>query len=265
MLSFFATVEVVNRFFGSATILIPLILAPFTLLLILSQNTVPGDLLYPYKRGVEIMILAAASLHPETRVAFRTDLTERRFNEAETLLLAKQDVATLETFLKEVRETETAIAEVSNTTKKAELKKTLIAKIDNYQARLTQIETKVSSAQPTSFDQTGNNIRPPQGSSSQNQDNFFPTSTPVSVQRNTPTTTVPTRKPDQIIPTPSPPVDIGGAIERTKDELEKIKDKTKKEKEENKKEEKEENKDRQDKNDRDHEGKDEGKNRQKKD
>ncbi len=133
-----------NRIFSSATLFIPVLFAPFTLLLILSQNTVPGDLLYPYKRGVEILILAAASVSPTTKAYFQTNLADRRYTEAEMLLLASGDVSALDTFVEEIRQTENTIANVSDTQKKEELEETLIAKIDDYQSRLTQIKTQVN-------------------------------------------------------------------------------------------------------------------------
>lgn len=240
-----------NRFFNSAALIIPLILAPFTGLLILSQNTVPGDLLYPYKRGVEIMILAAASLHPTTKAYFHTDLADRRYNEAEVLLLAKRDVTALETFLAEVRETETAIANVSDITKKEELEETLITKIDDYQSRLTEVETQIAN----------NQVSSPVGGSSQNQEVQTPFSeAPTPTIRTTnPTTAISqptrslTRLPEQPTPIPTqlepihvvqptvPPTapstaEVSGAIVRTKDELEEIKEKVKKEREEKRRE-----------------------------
>lgn len=115
-------------------------LAPFAVLIFLSQNSVPGDLFYPIKRGLEGIVLAAASASPATRVAFRTDLTERRFKEAERLLLAKADTSALDNFILEVQSTQEEVDALSSTLQKSQATEKLIAKIDDYQTKLAQLE-----------------------------------------------------------------------------------------------------------------------------
>src|SRR5258708_3301002 len=122
-------------------------LAPLTVLILLSQNTVPGDLFYPAKRGMENIILAAASVNPSTRVAFRTDLTERRFQEAQQLLTIKADITAYSDFVSEVSVTQQDLASFSNQKQKIELTDKLIAKIDTYQNQLTQVKNQVEIAQ----------------------------------------------------------------------------------------------------------------------
>lgn len=121
------------------------ILAPFTLLILLSQNTVPGDLFYPVKRGLEGVVLTAASASPATRVAFRTDLTERRFKEAEKLLLAKADTTALDSFILEVQSTQEEVDALSSILQKSQATEKLIAKIDDYQVKLTQLQAQTQS------------------------------------------------------------------------------------------------------------------------
>lgn len=122
-------------------------LLPLTVLILISQNSIPGDLFYPVKRGLENVILAAASVNPATKVAFRTDLTERRFNEAAKMLLAKQDVSGLSDFIQEVETTQQAVDNLSNEADKEQLTEKLVSKIDEYQNKLTQVQVQVVSPQ----------------------------------------------------------------------------------------------------------------------
>lgn len=106
----------------------------------------PGDLFYPVKRGLEGIVLAAASASPATRVAFRTDLTERRFKEAERLILAKADATALDSFILEVQSTQEEVDALSSTLQKSQATEKLIAKIDDYQVKLTQIQAQTQSS-----------------------------------------------------------------------------------------------------------------------
>lgn len=124
---------------------------PYTAIIILSQSTVPGDTFYPMKRAVESMILAAASLNPGTKALFHVDLADRRFSEAERLLIAKADASSLKDFLDEVHNSQDAITTLDDPGKKEELKNELLGKIDEYQSRLQQVKEKTTSPQQTGF------------------------------------------------------------------------------------------------------------------
>lgn len=142
-----------KNFLSSTTLIGPLLLAPFTVLILLSQNTVPGNLLYPYKRGLEYMILAAVSINPTTKAYFHADLSDRRYTEAEALLLAKKDVSGLTSFVDEVHTTELAINNVSDPVQKQQMQQNLIAKIDDYQNRLTSVQTQFATNEAASNQQ----------------------------------------------------------------------------------------------------------------
>lgn len=124
---------------------------PYTAIVIFSQNTVPGDTFYPMKRAVESMILAAASLNPGTKALFHVDLADRRFSEAERLLIAKADASSLKDFLDEVHNSQDAITTLDDPGEKEELKNELLGKIDEYQTRLRQVKEKTTSPQQTGF------------------------------------------------------------------------------------------------------------------
>lgn len=137
-----------RNFLNLASWTLLFLFAPFTILVILSQNTFPGDFFYPVKRGLEETILAAASFSPATRVAFRTDLTERRFEEAQKLLLAKSDTSALNSFISEVKSTQEEVDALSNVLQKSQATEKLIAKINDYEVKLTQIQAQSQPAPP---------------------------------------------------------------------------------------------------------------------
>lgn len=160
-------------------------MAPLTILILLSQNTIPGDLFYPVKRGMENVILAAASVNPSTRVAFRTDLTERRFQEAQQLLVIKADPTAFSDFVTQVSTTQQDLSSFSNQQDKIQLSEKLIAKIDQYQNQLTQVQNQVQIAQQSS----------PQNIQTQL------TQTPIPTQTFSPTSSI---SPSQAVQNPTP-------------------------------------------------------------
>ncbi len=134
--------------------------APFTVLILLSQNSIPGDFFYPVKRGLENIILAAASVSPTTKVAFRTGLTQTRFTEAQQLFVSKADTTAFTDFVTEVSSTQKELSTVSNSQDKIQGADKAIAKIEEYQTQLTQLQTQVQVAQALPQDQFQNPVAP---------------------------------------------------------------------------------------------------------
>lgn len=175
-----------RKYLDLSTWIILFALLPVSTLAFLSQNAVPGDLFYPVKRGLENVVLVASSVHPATKVAFRTDLTEQRFKEAENLLVIQGQTTALTDFVAEFQIIEEELAQISSLEDKQELSDKLIAKIDGYETKLAAVQTQIeqqpvqSEPLPTSFQQAP----PPQESTS---------STPAPVgQTASPTPFVPT-------------------------------------------------------------------------
>lgn len=244
-----------NRFFSTATFVIPILFAPLTVLILLSQNTVPGNFLYPYKRGLEVIILAAAKLNPTTEAYFHTSLSDRRYAEAENLLLAKNDISGLSSFVDEVNVTQLAIAQISDQQKQQELNAALIAKIDSYQTGLTKIQVQTAAvtaqevqqqivASPTPFVTlviSTPTVQEVQKNSTQ------PTKEPG---QQIPTATLVVRQPTAVAqqPTIAPSVQtvsntsVVVAISQTQDRLKKIKEKARQDGERDDKKEKEKEK-----------------------
>lgn len=231
-----------RKFLNLTSWVLLFLFAPFTLLILLSQNSVPGDLFYPVKRGLEGIVLAAASASPATRVAFRTDLTERRFKEAQKLLLAKADTTALDSFILEVQSTQEEVDALSSTLQKSQATEKLIAKIDDYQVKLTQIQAQTQSSLQINQPQIVQQQAPPPSDSGQAGQ-----SAPLLSSTNPPQqpTVAVQNLPSQIaVASPEQQRVVSETIVTTKIELERIK-KDLEEKKERHKEEREEKKEEQ--------------------
>lgn len=167
------------------------------------------------------MILAATSLNPTTGAYFHTNLSDRRYTEAESLLLAKNDISGLSSFIDEVSVTQLAITEISDPQKQQELNTALIVKIDSYQSGLTKVQTQVETAASAS-----ENVAQEQSQNIQEaQENPSPAisrQASAPVQESKPQLSVPT-KPPSVETFASVPVTV--AINQTREKLKKIKEK----------------------------------------
>lgn len=192
-------------------VLIVALLLP-TGLVFASQDAVPGDQTYPVKRGLENVIVRLAALHPSTRAFFKTDMANRRYKEAVTLI-RRGDQASSESLVELVTQTQAAaedISQISDPSTKQQLVDNLSKQIVQYKAGLAQLETTAppvaSMPQPPvaqTVDQSPVQPLVP---------TVTPTSTPRSVQTQAPgqagtsaQPTVPVRPPTVIIVTATPP------------------------------------------------------------
>lgn len=133
----------IKKFIDRASWIALFVLTPLVFIVLLSQNAIPGDFLYPVKRGVETTVLAAASINPSTKAAFSTTINDTRFNEAQKLLLAQADTAPLTDLVSQVQSTQVSIANVSDPVQQQALTVKAIAQIDSYQAKLNNTVAQV--------------------------------------------------------------------------------------------------------------------------
>jgi hypothetical protein len=128
---------------------------PIFFLGIISQNSIPGDLLYPLKRIFENVALAAYSVRPVARAGFETQLVNNRFREAEKLLLVRKDTQGLDSFISQIEATKETINSLQDEQQKQILNKQLAEAINNYQQRLQELQSRIAtnktqySPQPT--------------------------------------------------------------------------------------------------------------------
>ncbi len=132
----------IGKFLSVGTWIILFALAPLTVLIFLSQDSIPGDTFYPVKRGMENVILAAASVNPVTRAAFSTDLTTARFKEAQSLVISKSNASGLATFIDDVQSVQLEVANLKDDTQRTKAEEKLISKLEEYQTGLSTLETK---------------------------------------------------------------------------------------------------------------------------
>lgn len=248
-----------GRFFDLSSWIVLFALLPFSVLAFLSQGAVPGDLFYPVKRGLENVVLTASAFHPSTQVAFRTNLTERRFQEAEQLLLSQGQTVALTDFVGHVQTVEEEIIKLSSSEDREKASENLIAKIEEYETKLAVVQAQVEQqpvSQPTPVSEIPQLQQPTPTPTAQTpapgqtatptppQQVKTPTPTPTQTSAPVITTPAPTQKPIIQIPfqpTPTPaqvvisdPVkkeEVVHKVEETKKRLEEIKERVKKEKE----------------------------------
>lgn len=189
-------------------------LTPVTTLALLSTDTIPGETLYPVKRQLEKFALALASIDPETKASLQTKLVDRRFEEASTLVLKRSDDSGLDEFVFQIQTTQKSLNDLESKISKEELTQKLVASINDYQTKLTQVQVQIktqteqsqqvldksqlqqATAQPILFqEQTNETPKPISNVQS-------PTPTPATSLQPTPTDKQANKTPAPI-PTPS--------------------------------------------------------------
>lgn len=188
-----------KKFFNISTWVILFALLPVTVLIFLSQDTIPGDFFYPVKRGMENVVLAAASVSPVTKAAFRTDLTTRRFDEAEKLLLASSGSLAsngLNDFVTEIQVAQNEVFAISDPVKKQELQQKIQTSVIDYEKRLNAVKVKLVEEERVKIEPTITFL--PTGEKS------IPTNTLVPLLTSTPKSSMPSKSPTTM-PTPSNP------------------------------------------------------------
>ncbi len=138
-----------------------LFLIPSTLVMI-SWNAIPGDSLYSLKTGLEDVLLTSIS---GTALASSVSVkyTERRFDEAVTLLDKKGSTAGYTLLVEEAKDSQKIITKKQDIKQKQEL----VAKIESYKKEIVQKQVAIQSGEDH-----------------------------VPVAANTPTQPVPTKKPN---------------------------------------------------------------------
>lgn len=190
------------------------VLTPLTFVGLFSQNSIPGDILYPVKIGIENVGSVAFSFTPESHASYSTSLTTRRFEEAEQLIVARSDTQGLKTLVTQTEKAQESLTQVKNVEQKKEIEEKLVKSIDTYQEKLTALQKTVDPQY----------IAPPTPTPTVYQQNGIrQTANPV------PTGIIPTLPPIQ----PSIPINnpakpqqapkIISSIEETKNQLEEIK------------------------------------------
>lgn len=198
-----------SRFFNITSFVFLAIFTPLTILILFSQNAVPGDLFYPVKRGLEGGVLVAASVNPTTRAMFTSNLADRRFTEAERVIIRRGDTSGLSEFVFTVSQAAQEINSVEDASSKAELRQNFTASLDNYERKIAEIKTQVVYIQtPVVVTQQAVTereiVREVVVTPTSPSTGSLPTPTPISLPTNTPVPQ-PTAKPGRpALPTNTP-------------------------------------------------------------
>lgn len=124
------------------TAVVLIFLVPTSLILV-SWNAIPGDGLYPLKTGLEDVTLIALSGTPFVP-GVSEKFTERRFNEATTLLAKKGSTVGYELLVAEAMQTQTLIANKNDSAAAS----TFVQNIDEYQQKIEQTKAEVQTQVP---------------------------------------------------------------------------------------------------------------------
>ncbi len=122
-----------------------LILFPPTTLIIISQNAVKGDSLYPVKRGLETGTLFIVSLTPYTKAYFAVALANRRYEEMSVLLSQGDDAdSTIQELVVQAGVAAGDISKVSNANQRSKLIADLSSSIDKYDQGLAKAQEEIA-------------------------------------------------------------------------------------------------------------------------
>ena len=127
-----------------------IVLFPPSVLALISNNAVPGDVTYPIKRKLEDGILLIVSMNPATRAWFSANRSTRRFDEARILIAQGKQTAgaSLEELVSQTAIAAKEIDQVSDPVKKEQLKQQLTQSIEQYNQGLNQIQKQVEMQTP---------------------------------------------------------------------------------------------------------------------
>lgn len=185
-----------SRILGILILILAILFFPPSVLALISNNAVPGDITYPVKVKLEEGIVFLTSFNPNTEIWFSVTRSDRRFQEA-SILLDRGETAS-QTLTELVTQTDIAAGEISQITDKSQKEKyvaNLQESIQKYDDGLSAIQQRQQSVQVISPSPTP--ISTPISTSTP-----MPTSIPKSTLLPTP---VPSRNPQPItIHTPVP-------------------------------------------------------------
>lgn len=133
-----------RRFIDKGLWVILYLMFPITVIGLIAQNSIPGELLYPIKIGMENVGAFVFSLTPEAKASFNSTISQRRFDEAQRLITNKANTSGLNTLLAQTIKTQESVDNIKNAEQKDILQRKLIKDIDDYQTRLTQTQQKVN-------------------------------------------------------------------------------------------------------------------------
>lgn len=125
---------------GKFVLVLALVLMVPTVLILASQNAIPGDSTYLIKRKLEDGIIVVASLHPSTRAMFHVGFSQRRFKEAVAVIKkGGKGYESLDELVSQTRTAATSVKNLSDKEAKKQLAADLSKQIEEYDKIIAQL------------------------------------------------------------------------------------------------------------------------------
>lgn len=134
-------------------LILAIMLFPPAALAYISQNSLPGDRLYPVKRGLEDGVLMIASISPVTKAFFAVSYSQRRYKETTGLLSngSNEEISqSLNNLILQTALAANQIKLVSNPAQRRELIVNLSSQIQVYNQGLNSAKTQLTEKPSTS-------------------------------------------------------------------------------------------------------------------
>ncbi|MDE2026897.1 MAG: hypothetical protein KGJ07_10525, partial [Patescibacteria group bacterium] len=116
-----------------------LFLIPTTALGYFAEGSIPGQPLYPMKRGIENVVLTLQFFNRNSQAAYQVNLVNKRFNEAEQLLtMDTSNAQDLQNLSSQLETTKNFLLSMPDSPEKRQIQQTLIVNIQQYQQKIQQ-------------------------------------------------------------------------------------------------------------------------------
>lgn len=116
------------------------LLIPGTALGYFSEGSLPGQPLYPLKRGIENVALSAQSFNNQAKALYEVELTNRRLAESTKLLASNEPVYNFEDVYTQIAAARASISTISDVTERKQAEQKLEDTITLYQNQLMTLQ-----------------------------------------------------------------------------------------------------------------------------
>ena len=211
------------------------LLVPFVILGVFAEMSLPGEALYPMKRGIERLVLNIDSLNKSAQALYQIHLASSRFDEANKLLEVNYNPDQLAAFVNQVQDAKLAIEALPAGPQREQARAQLIASITTYQQALAKTQNKIesslthsSNSQPVTSPKTSTTSTSVIVTSAQTQSGMKTSAGEESSSGTEPTRTQTATAGNSAVPTAAPDVQdtqqsVNSSIAQTAETLEQIK------------------------------------------
>lgn len=152
-----------------------------------AEGSLPGQPLYPMKRGIEQLALVSQSFNADAKALYEVELTNRRLAESTKLLASKGSAYNFDDVYLQIESARASISTISDSTERKIAEQKLIDTISLYQEQLTSIESTTATTDSESNVILDTPTPPPSKMITDTNSHTFtatPTPTPAESQSN---------------------------------------------------------------------------------